>query len=240
MLENRPDCIHFGAAGHVLGTQATLRGRVHGLRAEPAAPRMADQAPRARRAAERRAGPPRCRRTPVRPGRGTRDGSAARHWKTSARSPPICVVDATGRGTRLPVWLEQWGYGRPTEDTVEVGIGYATHQVRIPDGLIKEKVVVAGACHDQPLGARHVRATRTATVGPHDVRHRESRSTAELLRKCATLADRILPAHISARGTLGTNRSGTWRSTSTRPAGGGATTRWTAFRPASSRSATRW
>src|SRR3954471_1651136 len=25
MLENRPDCIHFGAAGHVLGTNHTLR-----------------------------------------------------------------------------------------------------------------------------------------------------------------------------------------------------------------------
>ena len=25
MLENRPDCIHFGAAGHVLGTATTLR-----------------------------------------------------------------------------------------------------------------------------------------------------------------------------------------------------------------------
>ena len=25
ILENRPDCIHFGAAGHVLGTQTTLR-----------------------------------------------------------------------------------------------------------------------------------------------------------------------------------------------------------------------
>ena len=29
---------------------------------------------------------------------------------------------------------------------------YATHQIRIPDGLIKEKVVVAGASHDQPVG----------------------------------------------------------------------------------------
>ena len=25
MLENRPDCIHFGAAGHVLGTATQLR-----------------------------------------------------------------------------------------------------------------------------------------------------------------------------------------------------------------------
>ena len=62
------------------------------------------------------------------------------------------VVDATGRGTRLPVWLEQWGFDRPREDTVDVGIGYATHQVRIPDGLIEEKVVVAGASRAQPCG----------------------------------------------------------------------------------------
>src|SRR2546422_11065075 len=29
MLENRPDCIHFGAAGHVLGTATTLRSEEH-------------------------------------------------------------------------------------------------------------------------------------------------------------------------------------------------------------------
>ena len=70
----------------------------------------------------------------------------------SSAVPADLVVDATGRGTRLPVWLDQWGYGRPGEDTVEVGIGYATHQVHIPDGLIKEKVVVAGASRDKPVG----------------------------------------------------------------------------------------
>ena len=62
------------------------------------------------------------------------------------------VVDAAGRGTRLPVWLEQWGYGRPREDTVDVGITYATHQVHIPEGLLMEKIVVAGASRAQPLG----------------------------------------------------------------------------------------
>ena len=45
ILENRPDCIHFGAAGHVLGTDAHAARRVHRLRAEPAAPGMADPAP---------------------------------------------------------------------------------------------------------------------------------------------------------------------------------------------------
>jgi 2-polyprenyl-6-methoxyphenol hydroxylase-like FAD-dependent oxidoreductase len=62
------------------------------------------------------------------------------------------VVDAAGRGTRLPVWLEQWGYQRPPEKTVEVGIGYASHQFRLPEGTIRERVIVAGASRQQPLG----------------------------------------------------------------------------------------
>jgi hypothetical protein len=62
------------------------------------------------------------------------------------------VVDAAGRGTRLPVWLQQWGFQPPREDVVDVGICYASHQFRIPDGLINERVVVAGASRDQPLG----------------------------------------------------------------------------------------
>ncbi len=42
------------------------------------------------------------------------------------------VVDAAGRGTRLPVWLEKWGFERPREDTVDVGIGYASQQTAHP------------------------------------------------------------------------------------------------------------
>src|SRR5271168_3965447 len=56
------------------------------------------------------------------------------------------------RGARLPVCLAQWGFQRPIEDTVEIGVNYATARFRIPDGLIAEKVVVAGASHDQSLG----------------------------------------------------------------------------------------
>ena len=36
------------------------------------------------------------------------------------------VVDATGRGSRGPAWLEELGYRRPVEDRVEVGIAYTT------------------------------------------------------------------------------------------------------------------
>ena len=36
------------------------------------------------------------------------------------------VVDAGGRGSQTPVWLESIGYERPAETTVEVNIGYAS------------------------------------------------------------------------------------------------------------------
>ena len=107
------------------------------------------------------------------------------------------VVDAAGRGTRLPVWLAQWGFERPREDTVDVGIGYATHQFRIPDGS------------DRGKGRRRGRLARTAARGGHallrgrhlghdDVRGRQGRAAADFAA-CARLADEILPAHCRLR-----------------------------------------
>lgn len=45
------------------------------------------------------------------------------------------VVDATGRGSRTPTWLEEWGYGRVEEDGVKIGLGYATRLYRLGSGL---------------------------------------------------------------------------------------------------------
>ena len=36
------------------------------------------------------------------------------------------VVDATGRGSRSPKWLEGWGFGRPAVHSVRVDVGYST------------------------------------------------------------------------------------------------------------------
>jgi 2-polyprenyl-6-methoxyphenol hydroxylase-like FAD-dependent oxidoreductase len=36
------------------------------------------------------------------------------------------VIDCTGRGSRTPAWLREWGYDAPEEERVTVGIGYAT------------------------------------------------------------------------------------------------------------------
>ena len=51
------------------------------------------------------------------------------------------VVDATGRGSRTPVFLERLGYGRPAEDQLTVRVAYASMLVRIPAGTVKEHVI---------------------------------------------------------------------------------------------------
>lgn len=51
------------------------------------------------------------------------------------------VVDATGRGSRLPVLMEELGYRGPRVDDVEVRIAYATLPVRIPRGALREHVI---------------------------------------------------------------------------------------------------
>ena len=55
--------------------------------------------------------------------------------------PADLVVDATGRGSRTPVFLDQLGYRRPRVDEIKVQIAYATLPVRIPRGAIRELVV---------------------------------------------------------------------------------------------------
>lgn len=63
------------------------------------------------------------------------------------------VVDASGRGSRSPSWLEDLGYERPRVEEVRIGMGYATcHYRRRPDhipGL--EGIVVLAAPPDKRL-----------------------------------------------------------------------------------------
>ena len=114
---------------------------------------------------------------------------------TGERIAADLVVDTAGRGTRLPVWLEQWGFERPPEDSVDVGISYATHQLRIPEGLITEKVVVAGASRSSPAGLA-CSITRTAP-GATMFGVAKVEPPQDFADMCA-LADEVLPAHIAA------------------------------------------
>ena len=57
------------------------------------------------------------------------------------------VVDASGRGSSSPAWLESFGFAKPEEERIEIGIGYTTrHYRRRPTDLDgKLAVVVAGS-----------------------------------------------------------------------------------------------
>ena len=232
MLENRPDCIHFGAAGHVLGTDASAAGRVHRVRAQQAQLEWQirrrvsaiDNVDIVHAAVSRADSTPRRQRV---------TGVLLDSGEVVAAD---LVVDAAGRGTRLPVWLEQWGFERPREETVDVGIGYATHQLRIPDGLLAEKVVVAGASREHPVGRWHA-LLRRRHLGRDDLRNRQGRA-ATGLRGDLRAGRRDRCPRTSPPRCGRAPRSARWRSTSTRPVGGAATTSSTASPPASSRSAT--
>jgi 2-polyprenyl-6-methoxyphenol hydroxylase-like FAD-dependent oxidoreductase len=50
--------------------------------------------------------------------------------------PAGLVVDATGRGSRTPVWLAGLGYHPPALERVEVGLGYATRTYRLRLGAM--------------------------------------------------------------------------------------------------------
>ena len=159
-LANRPDCIYFGGAGHVLGTASSLRKPFTAY--VPSRPHLEWQLRRrvlsltnttiARRTvAEPRYDPALERVIGVvldpNPSASTTELATNQEFVAAD-----LVVDASGRGSRLPGWLTQWGYQRPPEEVIDVGIGYASHCARIPDGMIEEKVIVNGASRDQPLG----------------------------------------------------------------------------------------
>jgi 2-polyprenyl-6-methoxyphenol hydroxylase-like FAD-dependent oxidoreductase len=197
ILENRPDCIYLGAAGHVLGTGHTLRDEFTAY--VPSRPHLEWQLRTRvqdianvkivrRSVAEPRFDPARQRVTGVL--------LAPENGGEQEFIPADLVVDAAGRGTRLPVWLEKWGYERPVEQTIDIGINYATHRMRIPEGLIAEKVVVEGASHDQSLGLGMLfyedRAWVLTTFGVADAK--PPRTFPEML----ALAGQLLPAHFSA------------------------------------------
>jgi 2-polyprenyl-6-methoxyphenol hydroxylase-like FAD-dependent oxidoreductase len=55
------------------------------------------------------------------------------------------VVDATGRGSRTPRWLEILGYGRPTDDKVAADVAYASGTLRLRPGVLGDDLAVITA-----------------------------------------------------------------------------------------------
>jgi 2-polyprenyl-6-methoxyphenol hydroxylase-like FAD-dependent oxidoreductase len=200
ILKDQPGSLHFGAAGHVLGipTDPDQWGQTFTTYI-PSRPHLEWQI-RRRTAAlpnveivHRAVSRPRFDRTAGRVVGVALDGVDRGQPEFV---PADLVVDAAGRGTRLPVWLSEWGFQRPREDTVEVGIGYATHQLSIPDGLLEEKVVIAGASRANPLGLGMLQyedgSWVMTTFGVAKVEPPQN------FEQMCALADEIVPAHIAA------------------------------------------
>jgi 2-polyprenyl-6-methoxyphenol hydroxylase-like FAD-dependent oxidoreductase len=88
-------------------------------------------------------------------GRGVRGVRVLRRADGSAEQvlDADLVVDATGRGSRSPLWLEELGYPRPAQDEVRSGLAYASriyrrHRGHLDGGL----AVVVAATVDRPRG----------------------------------------------------------------------------------------
>jgi 2-polyprenyl-6-methoxyphenol hydroxylase-like FAD-dependent oxidoreductase len=62
------------------------------------------------------------------------------------------VVDATGRGSRVPVFLDQLGYRRPREDQLRVHVAYAGLPIHVPPGTLRENIAFAAPEPSRPLG----------------------------------------------------------------------------------------
>jgi 2-polyprenyl-6-methoxyphenol hydroxylase-like FAD-dependent oxidoreductase len=70
---------------------------------------------------------------------------AGRDGRDPRTLPADLVVDATGRGSRMPRWLTGLGYEPPPVDRVVVDLSYSSGLFADPDGLLGDDLVVISA-----------------------------------------------------------------------------------------------
>ncbi len=95
-----------------------------------------------------------------------------RNADSDDRLPADLVVDATGRGSCTPAWLEEHGYPRPKEEKVEVGLAYSTLAFRwTPGDLDGDAAVVITPTLASPrfgVALRQEDERWTVTVGGYN------------------------------------------------------------------------
>jgi hypothetical protein len=63
------------------------------------------------------------------------------------------VVDATGRGSRIPTWLTAHGYKPPRQERLKINLNYATRHLRVSEDALRDvKVIASGAEPSRPSG----------------------------------------------------------------------------------------
>ncbi|WP_133066857.1 FAD-dependent oxidoreductase [Mycolicibacterium sphagni] len=104
------------------------------------------------------------------------------------------VIDATGRGSRAPVFLEELGYDRPTEDELVISLAYTSQWLRIPSGAIAQHMVATFPKTSDPSTVallNHENDTWLMTVGVMAGKE-PAADFADMLR----IARRRIPRHI--------------------------------------------
>jgi 2-polyprenyl-6-methoxyphenol hydroxylase-like FAD-dependent oxidoreductase len=79
--------------------------------------------------------------------------------------PADLLIDATGRGSRAPLWLSELGYDRAAVDRVDIGLGYASRIYQLRPGALGTDVgMLTAATPQNPRGG-----ALTAIEGGHHI-----------------------------------------------------------------------
>lgn len=94
-----------------------------------------------------------------------RNGAASEH------RPATLVVDASGRTSRVPRWLEQQGISAPQVDEVRVDVSYGTTQVPRPSGVCDGYLIPPSAPRSRGAAVVPVEGDKWAVtlIGVHGV-----------------------------------------------------------------------
>jgi 2-polyprenyl-6-methoxyphenol hydroxylase-like FAD-dependent oxidoreductase len=60
---------------------------------------------------------------------------------TETTLPGDLIIDATGRGSRMPAFLDELGYGRPAEDELMVHLAYTCQLMRVAPGTVDVNMI---------------------------------------------------------------------------------------------------
>jgi 2-polyprenyl-6-methoxyphenol hydroxylase-like FAD-dependent oxidoreductase len=83
------------------------------------------------------------------------DGARVQRAGAAAETLPAdLVVDATGRGSRTPRWLQEFGYAKPPEERIKIDLAYTTRHFRLSRGDIGGDLsIIPVATPGHPRGA---------------------------------------------------------------------------------------
>ncbi|MFI0366580.1 NAD(P)/FAD-dependent oxidoreductase [Actinomadura sp. 1N219] len=85
---------------------------------------------------------------------GRRVTGARVHGDSAETLSADLVIDATGRASRTPVWLEELGYERPPEEKVKIGLAYTTRHFQLKsDPFGGDLAIIPVATPSHPRGA---------------------------------------------------------------------------------------